>query len=46
MKRKQTGNTVMKNSEKKEWIKPELETLEVKETAQDNGGPLPPPQPS
>jgi hypothetical protein len=43
MNRKQTGNTVMENSIKKEWRKPELETLNVQETAQ---GPLPPPEPS
>jgi len=34
----------MEKSEKKEWRKPELETLNVQETAQN--GPLPPPEPS
>lgn len=47
MKSQQTGSTDMENSNKKEWRTPELETLNVQETAQDNGdGPLPPPQPS
>jgi hypothetical protein len=29
---------------KKQWITPEIETLPVAETAQDNGNPLDPPE--
>lgn len=41
---KQTESIVMENGNKKEWKTPELQTLNVQETAQE--GPLPPPEPS
>jgi len=31
------------NRMKKQWMKPEIETLPITDTAQDNGSPLDPP---
>ncbi|HKK26075.1 MAG TPA: hypothetical protein VJ941_10625 [Gracilimonas sp.] len=41
MNTKQSGKANMEDNNKKEWITPELQTLDVQETAQ-----LPPPEPS